>query len=297
MSAEATGPVLVTGASTGIGREIVKLLSTGGRSVLAGARKESDLEELGHLPGVTPVRLDVTRADDVVRVAEEVRDSGSGLYGLVNNAGIGNAGPLVELSVEELHASFSVNVDGLHRVVRGLFPFLRESRGRIVNISSINGFVPSAFFGPYVISKFAVEAYSDVLRGELSDYGVQVSSVEPGAFRSSIFANYFATREVELRAKWEKSIYRDQLLGFLDETVGSKDVLYRTNLPSPAPVAEAVRHALYSNDPKPRYLVGSKEEVEITIDRVLTTLRQLNEDQPHSYSTAELVARLEKILG
>ncbi len=186
MSGAASGPVLVTGASTGIGREIVNLLSTGGHPVLAGARKETELESLGRLPGVTPVRLDVTRAGDVARVADQIRESGRGLHGLVNNAGIGNAGPLVEISVEDLHQSFSVNVDGLHRMVGAMFPFLRESRGRIVNISSINGFLPAAFFGPSVISKFAVEAYTDVLREEVSDLGVRVSSVEPGGFTSSI---------------------------------------------------------------------------------------------------------------
>jgi short-subunit dehydrogenase len=208
MPEEEAGPILVTGASTGIGWEIVKPLSTGGHPVLAGARKESDLEALGNLAGVTPVRLDVTRAVDISRVADQIRDSKRGLYGLVNNAGIGNAGPLVEISVEELHESIAVNLDYLHRVVGGIFPFLRESRGRIVNISSVNGFVPTSFFGPYVISKFAVEAYTDVLREEVSELGVKVSSVELGAFSSNIFANYIEPHEAEMREKWEKPIYQ-----------------------------------------------------------------------------------------
>jgi hypothetical protein len=114
---------------------------------------------------------------------------------------------------------------------------------------------------------------------------------------TSIFANYLVPHEVELRERWEKSIFRDQLLAFLNELAHSKDTLYRTDLPSPTRVAEAVSHALFSKDPKPRYLVGSKEEVDLTIDRVLTTVRQLNEQQSHEVSKAELVARLEKILG
>jgi hypothetical protein len=89
----------------------------------------------------------------------------------------------------------------------------------------------------------------------------------------------------------------DQLLGFLNGMASSKDAVHHTHLPIPTPVAEAVMDALFSTDPKSRYLVGSKEEVEYTIDRMMTTLRQLNEWQPHEYSTADLVAKLEKILG
>lgn len=261
------------------------------------ARKDADLQALRRLPNVTPVRLDVTREEDVARVAEEIRDSKRGLYGLVNNAGIGNAGPLVEISVEELHRSFAVNVDGMHRMVRAMFPFIRESKGRIVNISSVNGFVPSPFFGPYVISKFAVEAYTDTLRQEIGDFGIKVSVVEPGGFRSNIFANAIGPIEAELRRKWENSIYRDQLLGFLNEMTRSKGAPFAGDRPPPTPVAEAVNDALFSPEPKSRYLVGSKEEVDATIDRVLTTLRQLNERQPHQLSNVELVARLEKILS
>jgi NAD(P)-dependent dehydrogenase (short-subunit alcohol dehydrogenase family) len=297
MPTKKPGRILVTGASTGIGRAIVENLSTAGYSVLGAARKDTDLETLRRLPNVTPIRLDVTREKDVARVADEIRASKRGLYGLVNNAGIGNAGALVEISVEELHESFSVNVDGMHRMVRAMFPFLRKTKGRIVNISSVNGFVPAPFFGPYVISKFAVEAYTDTLRQEVKEFGVKVSVVEPGGFRSSIFANAFGPREAELRKKWKNSLYRDQLLGYLNAMVGSHERLYVHERPLPTPVAEAVRHALFAPRPKPRYLVGSKKEVEITIDRLLTTLRQLNEKQAHSISKAELVAKLEKKLG
>jgi len=297
MAKESPAPVLVTGASTGIGRAIVENLSAGGHPVLAGARKESDLKALGQLPDVTAVRLDVTHAEDVARVADQIRDSRLGLHGLVNNAGIGNMGPLVEISVEELHRSFAVNVDGMHRMVGGMFPFLRESKGRVVNISSVNGIVPAPFYGPYVISKFAVEAYSDVLRAEVASFGIKVSSVEPGGFRSNIFANALEGKEAQLRRRWNESIYRDILLGELNEVLSSKEALYRANLPVPTPVAEAVNHALFSSDPKARYLVGDPEEVDATLERVLTTLRQLNEQQPHSLSTEELVTKLEKILS
>jgi NAD(P)-dependent dehydrogenase (short-subunit alcohol dehydrogenase family) len=158
---------LVTGASTGIGRSIVEHLSSGGHPVVAGARKDSDLRALRSLRNVTPVRLDVTKSADIARVAAMIRASAQGLYGLVNNAGNGMMGPLPDSSVEDLHRALAVNLDGMHRMVSGMFPFLQKSRGRIVNISSINGFITEPLFGGYCISKFAVEAYTDTLRAEV----------------------------------------------------------------------------------------------------------------------------------
>jgi NAD(P)-dependent dehydrogenase (short-subunit alcohol dehydrogenase family) len=293
-----TSPVLVTGASTGIGRSVVERLSASGHPVVAGARKDSDLEALRGLPNVSPVRLDVTRSGDVTRVAAQIRKSHQGLYGLVNNAGNGVIGPLAESSVEDLHRALAVNFDGMHRMVAGMFPFLRESRGRIVNISSINGFLTEPLFGGYCISKFAVEAYTDTLREEVRPLGIRVSSVEPGAFQSRIYANGLAAMGDQFRRAWEKSdsVYRDQVLRALDE-LSDPVVLNRTNLPKPTPVAEAVDHALFAEDPKPRYLVGSKDETDAVVSRVLTTLRQLNEHHPHSLSANELVVRLQKTLG
>jgi hypothetical protein len=125
-----------------------------------------------------------------------------------------------------------------------------------------------------------------------------VSSIEPGAFQSRIYANGLAAMGGRFRKAWEKSdsVYRDQVLHALDE-LSDPEVLNRTNQPKPTPVAEAVAHALFAENPKPRYLVGSKEETDAVVDRVLTTLRQLNEQHPHSLSASELVARLQKALG
>ncbi|MGA3021636.1 MAG: SDR family NAD(P)-dependent oxidoreductase [Thermoplasmata archaeon] len=297
MTGEQAGPVLVTGSSTGIGRAIVEFLSAGGHPVLAGARKESDLEALGKLSKVTPVRLDVTRLEDVARVADAIRDSNLGLYGLVNNAGIGTMGPLAETSVEELHQVLAVNLEGLHRMVGGMFPFLRESRGRIINISSTSGFLIDALFGAYTISKHAVEAYTDNLREEVAPLGIRVSAIEPGNFQSRIWANGLALMGDQFRSGWEKSdsVYRTQVLQTLDY-LSSPEVLNRTSDPKPTPVAEAVTHALFAEDPKPRYLVCTKEETDSVVDAMLTVLRQLNEQHPHSLSASELMARLQAVL-
>lgn len=290
-------PVLVTGASTGIGRAITEYLSDRGHAVIAGARKDSDLTALKRLSHVTPVRLDVTRAEEVVRVVTEIRDSGHGLYGLVNNAGIASLSPLVETSVEELHRVFAVNLDGMHRMVCALFPFLQESKGRIVNISSVAGILTNTFLGPYGISKHAVEAYTEILREEVAGFGVQVSAVEPGDFRSELVSNAVASKGDRLRSEWANSIYRDVVMQALDSFTSTPEALHRTGLLTPVPVAEAVTHALFSPKPKARYLVADKDTTEVVIDRVLTILKELNETQPHTLTTPQLVAKLQKTLG
>ena len=290
-------PVLVTGASTGIGREITRYLSDQGHAVLAGARKDSDLSALERLPHVTPLRLDVTRTEDVTRVAEGIRASGSGLYGLVNNAGIAAVGPLVETPVEELHRILAVNLDGMHRMVCAVFPFLRESQGRIVNMSSVGGILTATFLGPYGISKHAVEAYTEILREEVAPFGVRVSAIEPGLFRSELSANSAAFKGDRLRSEWDRSIYRDVILRVIDSFTSTPERLHGIGLPPPTPVAEAVAHALFDPAPKARYLVASQETVDAVIAKVLSVLKELNEDQPHSLTTAEIAAKLHQTLG
>jgi NAD(P)-dependent dehydrogenase (short-subunit alcohol dehydrogenase family) len=286
---EQSRPVLVTGSSTGIGRTIVEHLSAGGHPVLAGARKESDLQALKRLPNITPVGLDVTRSEDVDRVAARIRDSGHGLYGLVNNAGILGTGPLTETTVDEFHRVLAVNLDGIHRMVCAMFPFLRESKGRIVNISSAGGIGPMPFFGPYSVSKHAIEGYSDILQREVSPFDVRVSIIEPGVFQSNILQNSLV-KEDRLRSESKDSIYGDRVLKALH-------FFTDTSNPEPTPVAEAVAHALFSPEPKLRYLVCDRALADRIINWHLTKLRQLNEQQPHSLPTTDLVARLQKILA
>lgn len=289
--------VLVTGASSGIGRAITEKLSARGSLVFAGARKASDLDDLKRLSNVIPLQLDVSTSEDVAGAAAAVKASGGGLYGLVNNAGIGTIGPLAEIPLEELHRVLGVNLDGPHRMVGAMYPFLRESRGRIVNISSIAGFLIEPFLGPYNISKHAIEAYSDILREEVAPLGIQVSTIEPGNFRSQIFAKSMAAIPAEWRAEWENphSAYRQQMLELVNYLT-APDVLDRSTHPAPIPVAEAVVHALFSEDPKPRYVVGTSAEGDHVIDRILAVLRQVNEGQAYPRSAAELAARLEKAL-
>jgi len=124
---EAQRAVLVTGASTGIGRNITERLAAEGYFVFAGARKDADLAELDAIDNVKAVRLDVTSQEDIDAAVETVRDEGKGLYGLINNAGVAVVGPLSQTPDSNLHFVFDVNVGGVVRVTRAFAPMLIES--------------------------------------------------------------------------------------------------------------------------------------------------------------------------
>lgn len=289
---ERSGPVVVTGASSGIGRSIAERLSELGVTVFATARREPDLESLSKLSGVTPVRLDVTREDEIRQVLPVVESRGKGLYGLVNNAGIADLTPTIDTSTEELAQVLNVNLYGVHRMVRACFPLLRESRGRIVNISSINGVAAEKFAAAYSASKFALEAYSEVLREELSGLGIGVSVVEPGGFHSEIMSKSMARRTTGLEAAYADSPNRDDFLKMMSEFIGTPEALNRTKYPDPRPVAEAVVSALLSPSPKPRYLVGNTEEMDWTISSVLRLLVQLSGPEGRGLTRDELLDRV-----
>ncbi len=149
-------PILVTGASTGIGRAIAECLAARGFPVFAAARKQEDMEGLATIPNVKPVKLDVKSDKDVDAVVGTIEDAGRGLFAVVNNAGIAVAGPLAEIDVGDFEEQFAVNVVGVHRVTKALLPFIIKSKGRVIMMSSNSGFFSMPFFGPYCASKFAI---------------------------------------------------------------------------------------------------------------------------------------------
>lgn len=185
-------PVLVTGASTGIGRHLATRLAGLGHLVFATARKPADLEMLGRIPGVEPVQLDVRNPADVDRAVRQVEARGRGLYGLVNNAGLGGLGLLATWSEEELLEIFDVNALAPIRLTRAFLPLLVRARGRVVNIGSQGGSISMRYFGPYTMTKHALEAFTVSLAEELEPYGVGVSIVQPGGIVSAIGENSLA---------------------------------------------------------------------------------------------------------
>ena len=174
--------VLVTGASSGIGRKITERLSSQGMFVYAGARAQKDLDELSQIKNVQAVLLDVTVPADIAAAVATVTKAGRGLYGVVNNAGVVVVAPLIEAEEKDLDFIFNVNMYGPYRITKAFAPLLLESKGRVVNISSLNGIVAGPMIGAYSMSKHAVEAYGDALAGELGRFGVRVSLIEPGNY-------------------------------------------------------------------------------------------------------------------
>jgi NAD(P)-dependent dehydrogenase (short-subunit alcohol dehydrogenase family) len=180
--------VLITGASTGIGRHAAEQLAGAGYFVYAGARKAGHIEELNKIENIMAVRLDVTIQEEIDAAVKLIQAEGRGLWGLVNNAGVNFIDPLIETDVSNLEFVFDVNVYGVFRVTKAFAPMIIESKGRIVNISSIAGVLSGGLhgYGMYVMSKHAIEAYTDQLAFEMAHLGVKVSAIEPGSFSTEI---------------------------------------------------------------------------------------------------------------
>ena len=175
----ATGPVaLVTGASSGIGKAAALALVGAGFEVVGTSRNTS---RLSPRQGVTYLDLDVTSDESVSSVVEQVIDRFGRIDVLVNNAGLGNAGAVEESSIAQGQRIFDVNVFGLMRMTKAVLPHMRaQRRGRVINVSSLSGFVPSPFMAIYTSTKHAVEGYSGSLDHEVREHGVRILLVEPG---------------------------------------------------------------------------------------------------------------------
>ena len=256
--------VLITGASTGIGRATALRLAAGGWTVFAGVRDPAAGERLlaDAVAGqVISLTLDVTDQGQIeqakARVQEETAWSGDsgvgGLDALVNNAGVGVGvgGPLELLSPEDLRMQFEVNVFGQVAVTRALLPALRAARGRIVLLSSIGGLVSVPFNGPYAASKHALEALGDALRGELHSSHVHVSLIEPGSVKTPIWGKARDTADgldIPPELQHEYGRVPAAFAKILTDTE-------RRGV-SPERVAATIERALTARRPRARYLVG-----------------------------------------
>ena len=268
--------VLVTGASTGIGRKITERLAAHGYFVYAGARKETDLQGLGAIPNVRAVRLDVTKPEDIDAAVDMVTKAGRGLYGLVNNAGIYTEAPVIDTAPEEFDLVMKVNLYGPYRVTRAFAPMIKAGHGRIINIGSISGILNETGAGAYQMSKHALETFSATMAQELASSDVPVSIVEPGAYKSEIMRN---TKN-------------------RSGTLTQQDVDDWAKLPEPDDVATAVEMALSEPKPKLRYMVVPEaKQAEDTIKAQIEQLVQLNEGQRYTYDRAALIRMLDAALA
>lgn len=251
--------IVITGASTGIGYDAARYLIARGYHLFGSVRKVADGQrvqaELGEQ--FTPLLFDVTDGDAVETAVSQVsqRIGSSGLAGLVNNAGIAVAGPLMHIPLAELKHQFNVNLFGLFDVTQKFLPLLGAATnlghppGRIVNISSVSGKIVYPFLGPYAASKHALEALSDALRRELLIYGIDVVVIEPGSVKTPIWDK---AQELDT-TKYEQTDYKNLLDGMKKVFVsqGKAGIPVKT-------VSETIYHALTAERPKTRYVLARK---------------------------------------
>lgn len=250
--------VLVTGASTGIGRATALHLDERGWRVFAGVRREEDAASLREAGSdrLVPLMLDVTDVGQIAAAAERIAaETGEdGLDGLVNNAGIAVPGPLETLPIEDFKRQIDVNLNAQVAVTQAMLPAIRTARGRIVFITSIGGLMAFPMFGAYHAAKFGLEAVGDVFRQELRPWGISVSVVEPGSIATPIWER--GQEEVDAIAARAGDGHTD-LYG--DAIEAYREMARKTaarGIP-PERVAAKIEHALSARRPRVRYLVGA----------------------------------------
>lgn len=275
--------VLVTGASTGIGRKVTERLAADGYFVFAGARKPEDLKALGALKNVQAVRLDVTKQDEIDAVADLISRSGRGLYGLVNNAGIGTVGTVADMKPEEFDLLMAVNLYGPYRMTKAVEPLIIAAKGRVINMGSIAGIGFSSNLMAYGMSKHALEAFTESLVLQLKESGATASIIEPGNYNSEIGKNAIQRLGADAQELRDK---------------GYRLAADRSHYKEPDEVADAVEKALFEPSPKRRYMVTpNQEEAEWAVSSLIGQLVQLNEGQPYTYNRDQLVKMLDDALA
>jgi NAD(P)-dependent dehydrogenase (short-subunit alcohol dehydrogenase family) len=257
------GTVVISGASTGIGRATALRLAGGGFDVLAGVRREGDAPE-----GTTPVLLDITDSAAIGALAQRIGDRP--LAGLVNNAGIGVGGPAEHVGLDEWRRQFEVNLFGHIAMTGALLPALRAGSGRIVNIGSIGGRQALPLLSPYAASKFAMRGFTDSLRVELRRQGVRVSLIEPGAIATEIWR-----KADEPFEEIERDLPPELAARYRRELDGARKASRRAaRHATPADkVAAAVQHALTARRPRAHYLVGADARGQALIERLPASAR------------------------
>lgn len=239
--------VLITGCSTGIGRDLAQRLTQSGYSVVATARKVSTLQDI---PAALKLPLDVTQPDSVNTAVECTMERLGRIDVLVNNAGYAVRGAVEETLDEDVQKMFDANVFGVMRMIRAVAPHMRRQRsGRIVNISSIAGKCSTPGNGAYSASKFALEALSDALRWELAPFGIQVVVIEPG----SINTHFMATAQAHTPASASNPASPYRTLYQQSEQFAER---MQRNQPGPEVVSRAIQKAIESPQPQARYLVA-----------------------------------------
>lgn len=257
MTEKAIKSVVITGASRGIGRTAALLLDSSGFKVFAGVRRPEDGEQLvsKSTGNIFPVVIDVTKQATIDSAAAQIAGivTDSGLWGLVNNAGIAVAGPMEFMPMERIREQFDINFFGQISVTQKFLPLIRQGKGRIVNISSKEGILSMPLVGPYCASKFALEAFSDTLRLELKQWNIPVAVIQPGTIATQIIEQSISSAEECVRdlPRHAGELYNEC---FIAARKTAAKVL-KAAIP-PDKVAGTILKALTDKKPKSRYTVG-----------------------------------------
>lgn len=263
--------ILITGATSGIGRHMAFHLARAGHRVFATGRNAERLAEVTAEAGSEGLSLEAFALDvtdeasvEAARTHVDERTGGHGVDVLVNNAGFGILGPTEAIGDAELRRQFDTNVFGLMAVTRAFLPQMRErGAGRVINISSMGGRVTMPFFGAYNATKYAVESLSDALRMELRPFGVDVVLVEPGMIRSS-----FASHAVDSLARYRTP--DSPYAPVMARTEELEDASQRLHV-DPVWVSRAVARAVRARRPRARYVVTFHARAALVASRLLPT--------------------------
>jgi NAD(P)-dependent dehydrogenase (short-subunit alcohol dehydrogenase family) len=260
--------ILVTGAATGLGREMALFLAERGFQVYGTTR---DLRQAGELTETARQRnvqlrvlpLDVTDRESIDSAVQTIVAETGGIYGVVNNAGIGLRGYFEDLSADEIRKVFDANVFGVMSVTRAVLPYMRQARrGRVILISSVGGRIGALGVSAYCATKFAVEGFGESLYQEVNPLGVKVVLIEPGIIKTE---RWTTNRGLAKEALNPQSPYHE----WFRQVEKESDQLVQASTATPRDVAALVHTALTAERPRLRYMVGRKAKLAVALKRWL----------------------------
>lgn len=244
--------ILITGAATGIGLETVKVLTKAGHMVFATAMPGQDISELSKVINVEIIEADLANEASINNLIETITRKDR-VDAIISNAGIAIPGPIECIEIEQIKLQYEINVFAPMKLVQGLLPKLRESKGRMIFIGAGQGRVCLPFGGPYGSSKAALAAITDSLRAEIHDSGIRVSVIEPGAVKTGILESSKDRWSKILSSLPQPLLERYKLS--MEKTFKTSEEAFKKAI-TPSEFAQEIFKILNTENPKPRYLIG-----------------------------------------
>jgi NAD(P)-dependent dehydrogenase (short-subunit alcohol dehydrogenase family) len=260
--------ILITGASTGLGKEMALYLAERGFRVYGTTRDERQADDLraaarARNADLRVLPLDVTNQESIDAAVKTIIAESGGIYGVINNAGIGLRGYFEDLTAEEIHKLFEANVFGVMAVTKAVLPYMRQARrGRVILISSVGGRIGALSVTAYCSTKFAIEGFGESLFQELAPLGIRVVLIEPGIIKTE---RWSTNRGTAKNAMNPDSPY----YAWFMQSEKESDELVKAQTAVPADVAAVVHQALIAERPKLRYMIGRKAKLAVALKRFI----------------------------